>query len=88
MRTRMQLSDSGHCNDIHNIINEIHLFVFFSLPPWSIFVVNLSVKHVINLVWPKHDTAKFGAPTNAHAHQMTIFGSPVLEAPQTRIETR
>ena len=30
----------------------IFLFLFFSLPPGSTFVVSLSVKHVINLVWP------------------------------------
>ena len=30
----------------------IFLFLFFSLPPGSIFVVSLSVTHVINLVWP------------------------------------
>ena len=30
----------------------IVLFLFFSLPPGSTFVVSLSVKHVINLVWP------------------------------------
>ena len=28
------------------------IFLFFSLPPGSTFVVSLFVKHVINLVWP------------------------------------
>ena len=35
----------------NDIFNEIHL-LFFSLLPGSTFVVSLSVKHVINLIWP------------------------------------
>ena len=36
-------------NDIHDVFNEIHLLIFiFS---GSTFVVSLSVKHVINLVY-------------------------------------
>ena len=36
------------------LISFIFLFLFFSLPPGSTFVVSLSVKHVINLVWPNN----------------------------------
>ena len=33
-------------NNIHEIVN------FFSLPPWSTFIISLSVKYVIDLVRP------------------------------------
>ena len=29
-------------------------FSFFCPPPWSVLVAGLSVKQVINLVWPYH----------------------------------
>ena len=60
---------------IHNDILFSFFFFFFCLPPGSKFGTGLSVKHEINLVWPKQPCYCYN-----FVHDFIIFGQSVLLA--------